>query len=117
MATVTVKRGDTLALVFHCLDADGDPQPLTECSARLQLRAKVGTGTTVYAEATTDGGELVIDAPIGTVTLTLPFADTEDLPIQTYESDLELTFPGGERVSSETFQIKILKDITRDQPA
>lgn len=113
---VNVKRGDSLNLLFSVVDGDGDAYALTDCTARLQIRNK--SGSRVYLSATSDPADgLVIDAVAGTIAFAADFTDTEDLAPGTYYSDLEMTFSGVDRQSTETFQIKIAADITKDIPA
>ena len=115
-ATVSLKRGDSLHLLFSVIDDAGDAYALTDCTARLQIRNR--SGSRVYLSATSDPADgLTIDAVAGTIALSVAFADTEDLVPATYYADLELTFNGTERRSSETFQVRITQDITQDLPA
>ena len=113
---VPVKRGDTLSLLFTAKNARRVAQPLTGCSARLQLRNKAGNR--VYVNASSAPGEgLTIDESAGTVALDVPYTATELLDPETCYGDLELTWDTGERRSSETFQVKFCEDQTRDIPA
>lgn len=106
--TVSFKRGDSISLLFTAKDEDGIAQPLVDCTARIQIRDRAGN---VYVEST----DLTIDEVGGTIAWEVPYEDTEDLDPGTYYSDLELTYETGERVSSATFPIKIVADITRDE--
>lgn len=112
--TLTLKRGDTWSAVFTYSD-DAGPVSLAGCSARLQVRVK--TTSELVLEATSDGGELVIDAAAGTVTLTATPAMTEDLPIGTHPFDLEMTWSDGRVQSTETLFLTVLKDVTYDESA
>lgn len=115
-AIVNLKRGDSLNLLFSVVDGDGDPYDLTDCTARLQIRNK--SGSRVYLSATSDPADgLTLDAVAGTIALAVDFADTEDLAPGTYYSDLEMTFSGTDRKSTDTFQVRIEADITQDVPA
>lgn len=115
-ATVGLKRGDSLNLLFSVTDSDGDAYALTDCTARLQLRNK--QGNRVYLSATSDPADgLTIDAVAGTIALDVDFADTELLAPGTYYADLEMTFSGTDRKSTDTFQVRIEADITKDVPA
>ncbi len=112
-ATVGLKRGDSLHLLFSVIDDAGDAYALTDCTARLQIRNR--SGSRVYLSATSDPADgLTIDAVAGTIALDVDFADTEDLAPVTYYADLEMTFSGTDRKSTDTFQIKIEADITQD---
>lgn len=112
---VPTKRGDTLKLLFRAKNALGVAQTLPDCTARLQLRNKAGNR--VYVNASSEPGEgLTIDANAGTVALDVPFTDTELLAVQTCYADLEMTFSGTDRISTDTFQVKFTRDETRDLP-
>ncbi len=114
--TITTKRGDTLRLLFSIKDSAGAAYDLSDCTARLQLRDKGGEN--VFVNATSDPADgLTVDTVAGTIALAVAFADTEDLVPGTYYADLELTFNGTERRSSETFQVRITQDVTQDVPA
>lgn len=116
MSVVSVKRGDTLSLLFSIKDSAGAAYDLSDCTARLQIRNK--SGSRVYLSATSDPADgLTINAVAGTIALAVAYADTEELVPGTYYADLELTFNGTERRSSETFQVRIAQDITQDVPA
>ena len=114
-AIVPTKRGDTLKLLFRAKNRLGIAQPLTDCTARLQLRNQQGNRVFVNASSEPGGG-LIIDAEAGTVALDVPFTETEQLAVQTCYADLEMTFSGIDRVSTETFQVKFGRDETRDLP-
>jgi len=108
---VTVKRGDSLSLLFSAKDELGQVQPLVDVEARIQLRDRDGN---VFIESTSNPPDgLTIDEVAGTIAWAVPYADMEDLVPQTYYSDLELTYGSGERHSSDTFPIRLLEDITR----
>lgn len=108
---MNIKRGDTISLLFYAKDELGQPQPLVDVEARIQLRDRDGN---VFIESTSNPPDgLTIDEVAGTIAWAVPYADMEDLVPQTYYSDLELTYGSGERHSSDTFPIRFLEDITR----
>ena len=108
---LTSKRGDTLNLVFEFNLVDSaDKLDLTNCSARLHLQY-MRTGT-IFVNATTDNGLLTIDEELGLVKLSVPASTMAQAKIGRYLFDLELTFPDGFVLSSETNTLEIIKDIT-----
>lgn len=112
ITTTPRKRGDIFTFHFDAQDATGTATPLADCTARMQLRSQ--HGSRVYAEATSepDGG-IVIDVAAGTLDVTIPFSVTATLTPQNYYADLELTFGADYRVSSDTFLVPVIEDITR----
>jgi len=105
-----VKRGDTWKFVFSWKN-DNTPIDLTDCTARMQVRAK-RTGA-LLAEATSDDGHITIEGLAGNVNVEFPHALTNNVAIGTHDSDLEITFPDGTVQSSSTVQIVVEEDITR----
>jgi hypothetical protein len=126
--TLTFKRGDTWAATFYCYDdADNvrhvvvvDPAAelpagvrvnLTGTTARLHVRhprlldrlyaAELGAGLTALDNA-------------GLIYLAAPPSATDLIPAGPYLTDLELTFPSGVVLSSESYKLKITQDYTFD---
>jgi hypothetical protein len=110
--TLTFKRGDTWKLSFAYKDDIGTPIYLTDCSARLQVRDK--RTKSVLLEGTMATGEVVITAVTGAVDITFLPAVTELVTLGTHETDLEMTYSDGTVESTETMNIKVIEDITRD---
>lgn len=110
--TFTTKRGDTISLLFSAKDILGGIQTLEDCQARIQLRDRADN---VLVESSSElGDDIIIDAEAGTVAWVVPYEETESLNSATYYADLELTYGTGGRFSSDTIQIRIQKDITKD---
>lgn len=107
---VQCKRGDTFSLVFEFKDEEGSPIDLSGCSARLHFKL-VNNGVTALIVSSADN-EILFDESTGTVLVIANYTKTEHLRIGRYRADLELTFPSNKRVSSETFFVDIVKDIT-----
>ena len=109
--TVRVKRGDTWALVWSWLDADGNPIDLTGVSARMSFQVKDGDGSSVL-DLSTDEGTLVIEAVSGTVAMAAPSTSTSGVSPDIYITDQELTFPTGVVLSTADVYFKVLEDRT-----
>ena len=116
--TITTKRGDSFDLLFTSVNTAVPPvaQPLSPCTARLQVRNKSGSRVYLSATSAPDGG-LTLDLAAGTVLWRQVYADTEALAPGLYYADLELTFSPTERQSTQTFQIRVEADMTQDLPA
>ncbi len=108
-----VKRGDTLKLnfVFNVPDSD-IPLDLTGCTARLYL--KFLRTNALIVDASTENGLLVIEPEAGLVKLEVPAYEMTNAPIGRHKFDLELTFPDGSVLSSETNTLEIVKDVTAE---
>jgi len=114
MATLTTKRGDTFRRVFTYADGSGAPLDLTDCTARFAAKAKGETSIAFCAPTIGDhvGGTLTINAAEGLVTVVMPPTIMDDIEPGTYLADIRMTFANGDVVSTETFSIKVIADIT-----
>lgn len=102
MATViNFKRGDSFILGAQ---ATSGIDSLTGWTIRSQVR----NGDTLVAELDVD----VTDE--AACEYTLSFAgSTSAWPLRRLETDIEYTNPGGQVISTETYYINVLKDVTR----
>lgn len=99
------KRGDSFALAGQLLESEGGaPVDLTGVAVRAQLR----DGDALIAEL----DATVVDAPNGRYSLTKPYVDTEAWPVKSLQLDVQFTWPGGTRRSTQTVVVRVLKDIT-----
>ena len=118
METLQVKRGDTLRRVFLFTDADGQAVDLSGCAARFAAKPKGEDTVAFYApmEPVAPGdpmrATLTIDGPAGSIALFVSEDVMEGVEPMTYPADIEVTWPSGDVVSTETFQIKVIEDIT-----
>jgi len=113
MQKIPFKRGDTFDMALTWVEPDGTtPKDLTGVTIKSEVRAGVFTDELTVT---------VTDAAAGEFSLTRAFADTEDwpltqptvgaaLPAQMF-CDVQFT-EAGVRVSSDTFEIIVLEDIT-----
>ena len=108
MAQVYHKRGDTLSLSAVWLDSNNDPVDLTGYTVESQVRAVgfVDDLTVTITDAT--AGEFVLSATA---------TDTSMWPVTSSQSsrsfcDIQFTI-AGIVVSSETFQVVVVEDITQ----
>jgi hypothetical protein len=116
MVTVEVKRGDTFRRVFAYLDSEGDAVNLTDCTARFAAKAKEDAEgpKVIWAPAvlTEPAGEIAINGPLGLVTIAVSAELMAAVDPGVYLADIEVTWPSGDVMSTETFAIKVLPDIT-----
>lgn len=108
MATIKTKRADNFRCVFSFME-DGEAANLSGCSARMQLRTRAGT---MVIDVSTDD-HLTVDGVAGTVTANVP-ATMMEIAAGRYYADVELVYADGTVRSSNTFQVTVVQDITRD---
>ena len=105
-ATIQLKRGDTLRL--KCTARNGStPTDLTGITIRSQVRS----GATLAHELDVDVSDQVV-AP-GEFFLSASATVTAAWPVEPIQCDVEYTYPSGDVVSSPTFTISIVADVTR----
>jgi hypothetical protein len=106
-----VKQGDTWNFKFAWKNQT-TPINLSHCTARMQLRDR--RTDAMIAEATTANNGILINGPLGEVSVTYPASVSVGIVPGTYVSDLELTFTDtGTVQSSNTLNIVVIKDISR----
>ncbi|MEW6252379.1 MAG: hypothetical protein AB1482_13020 [Pseudomonadota bacterium] len=99
------KRGDSFDLAGQLLQsAGGPPVDLTGVAIRAHLRD--GDALVAVLDAA------VTDALQGKYSLAKAYADTESWPVKGLSLDVEFTWPGGKRRSTQTVLVRVLKDVT-----
>ena len=98
------KRGDTFELDVEVTDVNGDPQPLTDWEIASQVRDKDGV---LVADL------VVVEVTPLTGIYKLVKSDTTDWPVELLSCDIQYTTDAGQIVSTETFEIQCLVDITQ----
>ena len=101
------KRGDTLNWECEYTDEAGAPVDLTAYSIKCQARDKEGTLLFSLSEA--DGIDVYVPLE-GKFRITV--LDTTKFDIKVYDIDIQYTI-GTLIKSSDTFQLKVTKDITK----
>lgn len=126
-----IEQGATFEMDFTWADtivaADGSTtmqvKDLTDCTARMQLRA--GYCRPVILEATTENGRIVLGGPSGTVNIDLPASVTTYAPMYVTSTgrqrvhrraryDLEVQWPDGRVDRVLQGKVTIAPNITRD---
>jgi hypothetical protein len=90
----TIQQGATWTLSFEWLDDAGVPIDLTGCTARMQLRAVVGSA--VLLELSTTNGRLTLTGALGVIRLQVDAATTATLDRESGVYDLRITYPTGQ---------------------
>lgn len=107
MLAITIKRGDTYIFDGQVKMVEGEtetPQDITGWTINSEIRF---SGRLV-ARCQVD----VIDAELGKYRISVPDG-TDDWPARTLEQDIEYISPQNQVISSDTFTIEVVKDITR----
>lgn len=109
--TIVHKRGDTLELSLQ-LKSNSVATDITGYTVSSQLRDSTDT-LLVTDNFTGNLTYTLTDAATGTFTLTATPTQTSEWATRTYDCDIQITEPDSDVSSSETFKIKVVKDITR----
>ena len=88
------------------------PVDLTGCTARMQVRAKVGASE-VLLSLTTENGGIALGGTAGTIELLIDADDTAAIAWTSGVYDLEIVFPGGQvrRLMYGSFTVSL--EVTR----
>lgn len=86
---ITIEKGATFRITFTWRDSDGDLVDLTGYTARMQIRRSISYAT-ADVSCTTENSKIALGDALGTVQITIPASETEDLAFTTGVYDLEL---------------------------
>lgn len=91
-----IVQGETLAKTFNWKAGSPTPTPvdLTGCTARMQIRAKVGAVAPLL-ELTTENGRIALGGVAGTVQLNLTATETSAINWVSGVYDLEIVYLDG----------------------
>lgn len=106
---ISVKRGDTWLQIFKWRSGT-KVIDLIGCSAKLQLRNS-SDGLVLSVSSST--GELEIDGAAGNISLRVEADVMGAIAPGNYSADLEVTFSDSTVMSTPTFTVEIIKDVTR----
>lgn len=107
-ASYSFKRGDDFNLAFSLTDPNNANAPvdITGWTIRSQIRR----GNNLTAELTVT----ITDAVNGNFTLTAGSTLTAGWKVDTHTCDIQFTRPAAGVTSSETFNVIVCEDVTRD---
>jgi len=123
MASIDHKRGDTFEISFTLTDNSGSAVDLTNYTVRAMARDSSGTEQVEWTEAQTTNGVNITNAAAGQFKLVRSASSppagqlaTTAWPLGRLEVDVEFSDNSSPPVvvSSDTFSINVLEDITRD---
>jgi hypothetical protein len=104
MATINLKRGDALAFIIRRTNADGTPDTGSASKMLCQLRDSTDklVSTFTITETSTPGD----------YDFYIPASETKLWAPGIYDFDIEYDYDG-RPVSSDTHQVKVMKDVSR----
>lgn len=91
---ITIEQGATFQMSLLWKDSAGDPVNVTGYTARMQVREKV-TSTTTLLSLTSDAGDIVLGGTAGTIDVTASATATAAIDEKRGVYDIELVSPGG----------------------
>jgi hypothetical protein len=103
---ITHKRGDTFEVVVN-FTLNGQPQSLFGWQVRSQIRSAT-------KELLKELDVVIINETNGVFSLNCPSEETEDWAPASYQCDIEFIDPFDFVISSDTFAVNVIRDITRD---
>jgi len=109
-----LKRGDTWTISGSLKDAAGDPVSLAGCSLRMQIQSLRDFDGIRHEASTSDGSISVNDPASGEFTVIFSAGYTESITPGRYVTDVEITWQDASITSSETWEITVYPDVTRD---
>lgn len=92
--------------------ADFVPVDLTGCTARMQIRAEIGSILPLL-ELNTTNGRIALGGTAGTCALTIDAVTTEAIDWESGVWDLEITHPGGEVSRMAEGTASVSPEVTR----
>ena len=109
---IIADQGATFSRAFIKTDDAGRVIPLTDYTARMQVREQYESATTVLS-MTTENDYIVIDGARGIISVVIPDDETRVLIPGEYVYDFELIYPDGqvERMLMGTFTVR--REVTR----
>lgn len=105
-------QGATYERIITLRDAGASLLNLTNFTGQMQIRPTAASSTVIKSLTTGNGG-IILGGSAGTVTLTIPAADTASLTPGTYVYDLNLTSPDGKVTKPIYGNFQVRAGVTR----
>lgn len=109
---ITIQQGATFFLSMTLEDELEQVIDITDATARMQGRARVGASATLF-DWDTAGGEITVDGAAGAVTVSVDAATTAALDFDTGQYDLELVESNGTVTRLCQGVVTLSKEVTR----
>lgn len=108
---IVCDQGATFGLNLTYEDASGTPVNLTGYSARMQVRLKTSSPTTILS--LTSGNEITLGGSAGTIVIAISAATTATLDAGDYVYDLELVAPSAAVTRLIQGRFRVSGEVTR----
>jgi hypothetical protein len=109
---ITIEQGATFQLSLLWEDSAGDPVNVTGYSARMQVREKY-TSTTTLLSLTSVAGDIVLGGAAGTIVVTASATATAAIDEKRGVYDLEMVSPSGTVTRLIRGCVTITPEVTR----
>lgn len=108
---IVIEQGATFQKTVTWKDSAGDEIDLSGYSARMQIRARKSSTTTLLS--ITDADYITLGGAAGTVAISIPASVTADLDFRRAVYDLELVSGGGIVYRLIEGTVELSKEVTR----
>ena len=109
---ITVPQGTTYRQKLYYVFPNGDPIPLHDFTACMQIREYVDAAEVLYQSEY--GGDIVIEAEAGAIYLRIPSNKTEQWDWLRGVYDIELISPTGQTTRIMEGRVRVTANVTRD---
>ena len=110
---MTIEQGSTFKLALYWKNSANQVVPLTNYTAKMQIRASTGASVTLLELSSSDSDQIQIYGNQGAINLTIGYAQTQNLPPSVAVYDLEVTSPEGVRTKLLKGRCRIEGEVTR----
>ena len=110
---MTIEQGSTFKLALYWKNSANQVVPLTNYTAKMQIRASTGASVTLLELSSSDSDQIQINGNQGAINLTIGYAQTQNLPPSVAVYDLEVTSPEGVRTKLLKGRCRIEGEVTR----
>lgn len=110
---ITIEQGSTYKLALYWKNSSNNPIPLTNYSAKMQIRASTGASVILLELSSTNSSQIQIYERQGAINLAIGYEQTRALPIGVAVYDLEVMSPEGEVTKLIKGRCRIEGEVTR----
>lgn len=110
---LTIEQGSTFNLALYWKNSANQPIPLTNYTAKMQIRASTGASVVLLEISSADTDQIQIYGNQGAINLKIGYEQTQNLPPSVGVYDLEVTSPEGERTKLIKGRCRIEGEVTR----
>jgi len=108
---IVIEQGSTYQKTITWKDSSGDPVDITNFTARMQIRSRKSSTSTLLS--ITEADYITLGGTAGTVAISIPAATTAALDFRRAVYDLELVSSGGIVYRLIEGTVELSKEVTR----